>query len=246
MSQGNRISQGGKGTNYPYQSKVLKGLQKSIDELEVIVANTLPIAGLATEATLALLESKLNTLGQKVSASSAPVVLSTEQEVILTAIQTAVENLDMDVDALAKELTLQALLTAFNAEDFATQTTLAELLVELQLKADLSETQPVSAATLPLPTGASTEATLSNIDISLNPLTRTPNILRTTAAGTIAPAIYDFSVFNAGLADGVFLGAVIRPGETFSYAAGALNNIYTAGTISYDGTGTELIIAYNS
>ena len=80
----------------------------------------------------------------------------------------------------------------------------------------------------------------------LQAVTRTPNILRTTAAGTIAPVIYDFSVFNAGLADGVFLGAVIRPGETFSYAAGALNNTYAAGTIAYDGTGTELIIAYNS
>jgi len=40
MSQGDRISQGGKGTNYPYQSKVLKGLQQSIDELEDINANT--------------------------------------------------------------------------------------------------------------------------------------------------------------------------------------------------------------
>lgn len=138
MSQGDRISQGGKGTNYPYQSKVLKGLQKSIDELEAINSNTAPVAGLATEATL------------------------------------------------------------------------------------------------------------SDIDTKVTSLTRTPNILRTTGAGTIAPAIYDFSVFNAGLADGVFLGATIRPGETFSYAAGALNNIYAAATIAYDATGTELIIAYNS
>lgn len=51
MSQGNLISQGGKGTNYPYQSKVLKGLQQSINELEVINTNTSPVGGLATEAT---------------------------------------------------------------------------------------------------------------------------------------------------------------------------------------------------
>lgn len=44
--------------------------------------------------------------------------------------------------------------------DVATQTTLAALLTELQLKADLTETQPVSAASLPLPTGAATETTL--------------------------------------------------------------------------------------
>ena len=43
----------------------------------------------------------------------------------------------------------------------ATQTTLAALLVELQLKADLTETQPVSLATVPLPTGAATQTTLA-------------------------------------------------------------------------------------
>jgi len=37
-------------------------------------------------------------------------------------------------------------------------TALGSLLTELQAKADLTETQPVSAAALPLPTGASTEA----------------------------------------------------------------------------------------
>lgn len=49
--------------------------------------------------------------------------------------------------------------------DAATQTTLASvlselqsLLTELQLKADLTETQPVSAASLPLPSGAATSA----------------------------------------------------------------------------------------
>lgn len=55
-------------------------------------------------------------------------------------------------------------LTSIAGEDFATQTTLAALLVELQAKADLAETQPVSAASLPLPTGAATEATLSSLD----------------------------------------------------------------------------------
>lgn len=49
----------GKGTNldYSYRSKVLKGLQKSIDELQLIGANTDLINGLATEATLANVES---------------------------------------------------------------------------------------------------------------------------------------------------------------------------------------------
>ena len=40
---------------------------------------------------------------------------------------------------------------------------LASLLAELQLKADLLETQPVSLASQPLPTGAATEVTLASI-----------------------------------------------------------------------------------
>lgn len=75
---------------------------------------------------------------------------------------------------------------------------------------------------------------------------RTPNLLRTTTSGTIAPIVYDFSVFNAGLNDGTILGETIKPGETIPFDAGALNNYYAAGTITYDGTGTELVIKYNS
>ncbi len=47
--------------------------------------------------------------------------------------------------------------------DATAHTKLDSLLTEMQLKADLSETQPVSAASLPLPAGASTEATLASI-----------------------------------------------------------------------------------
>lgn len=74
----------------------------------------------ATETTLAALNAKLNSLGQKASAASAPVVLSTEQELILDAIKTAVENIDNDLGTggLATEVTLQAvetLITSTNA-----------------------------------------------------------------------------------------------------------------------------------
>lgn len=51
----------------------------------------------------------------------------------------------------------------------ATQTTLAALLTELQAKADLSETQPVSLASVPLPTGAATAANQSSILAQLSP-----------------------------------------------------------------------------
>ena len=58
--------------------------------------------------------------------------------------------------ALAKES--GGNLATLAGKDFATQVTLAALLTELQAKADLVETQPISAASLPLPSGAATAA----------------------------------------------------------------------------------------
>lgn len=81
---------------------------------------------------------------------------------------------------------------------------------------------------------------------NIDSFARTPNILRVTTAGTIVPQIYDFAVANIGVADGTVLGVIIKPGETLSFDGGAINNYYLANTISYDGTGTELLITYNS
>jgi hypothetical protein len=50
--------------------------------LATIASNT---TGIALEATLVAFAAKFNSLGQKASAASAPMVLSTEQEAILTA-----------------------------------------------------------------------------------------------------------------------------------------------------------------
>jgi hypothetical protein len=97
-----------------------------------------------------------------------------------------------------------------------------------------------------LPTGAATETTLSSVDTKLNALIRIPNLLRVTTNGTIAVNVYDFSVANVGVADGTILGSIIKPGEILNFGAGAFNNYYAASTITYDGTGTELVIIYNS
>jgi hypothetical protein len=102
-------------------------------------------------------------------------------------------------------------------------------------------------------TGLATEVTLLSVDSNAAQLvtnttsvTRTPNLVRATGSGTIAPLVYDFSVSNVGSANGTILGGTIKPGETLNFTAGALNNSYAAGTISYNGTGTELVIIFNS
>lgn len=72
---------------------------------------------------------------------------------------TAVHALQVDNQGHAKvDVQSSALPTGAS-----TETTLAALLTELQLKADLTDTQPVSLASVPLPTGAATSANQSTI-----------------------------------------------------------------------------------
>jgi hypothetical protein len=73
---------------------------------------------------------------------------------------------------------------------------------------------------------------------------KTPNMIRVTGAGTIASNCTSISVANAGNASGTFLGVTLKASEGINFDAGAIGNYFAAGTISYDGTGTELLIIY--
>lgn len=103
---------------------------------QLVTASSLPLpTGAATEASLltvltsTVFQARINTLGQKTMATSTPVVLPSDQTVAISA---------------------AALPLPAGASTGANQTTeissLASLLTELQLKADLSERQPVGLA----------------------------------------------------------------------------------------------------
>lgn len=94
----------------------------------------------------------------------------------------------------AKDFATQTTLAALNSKDFATQTTLAALLAELQLKADLTETQPVSVS------GVSTAANQATEIAELQTLT---NIVSTTIAQLDAPGT-STSIAVPGKGNGTF------------------------------------------
>jgi hypothetical protein len=160
-------------------------------------------------------------------------------------------------------------------------------------------TQPVSATSLPLPTGAATEATLLDVKTSVQLLddcvgtdgaiaptksfvvagvtvsgnqqtievnasghvhisdgggsitvdggtgvSRTPTFLRPTGAnGTVALGTFSMSFASVGTANAIVGGITLKPGETLSFDAGAINN--TLGAVTYNtltNAGAELII----
>lgn len=87
----------------------------------------------ATQATLAALNAKFSALGIKANAASAPVVLSSEQNTLLTNMVTSLQLLDNAVNGNTFDITVadagtiatEATLAALAAVDFATETTLA-------------------------------------------------------------------------------------------------------------------------
>jgi hypothetical protein len=140
MSIGNTKTDGNKGNNFPYQIKVLQGLQCTCDELKAIGANT-------------------------------------------SAIEAIINSISSDI---------------------------------------------------------------ANVALNTTGVERTPGFIRVTDPGDLSAfaPLYSLSIANVGLADGLVLSSIIKPGEVLNFSADALNNFFTS--FVYDGTGTELIIIYVS
>ena len=120
--------------------------------------------------------------------------------------------------------------------------------------ADISTSGLATQATLqeinlgiPTSLGQKTETSSMPVVIASNQSNANivPNFTRVTDAGAIAVITYSFSVYNSGIANGTLLGGTIKPGETLNFDAGIFNQ-YLANVITYDATGTEFIIIYNS
>jgi hypothetical protein len=139
------------------------------------VALPLP-AGAATEATLATrlaeatFTARTPTLGQKTAAASSPVVLASDQPALsvadgggsLTVDGTVSVSGTVAVSDGAGSLTVDGAVSVSN----------------------FPATQPVSAAALPLPAGAATEATLATRLTEATFTTRTPTVGQKTAAAS--------------------------------------------------------------
>lgn len=150
----------------------ISGSEMQVD----IVTSALP-AGAATEATLAAasatltgITGKLGSLGQKASAGSAPFVISTEQEAILTAIQTAVEIIDNAIAGTEMQVDI------VDIAGISTEATLA--LQSAKLPASLG--QKASAASLSvtlsndegdMPIGADDTVAFADLSFSSNNVT---------------------------------------------------------------------------
>lgn len=145
-----------------------------------VTSGSITVTGVSTAArqdtgntSLASLDTKLPAQGQALAAASVPVVLTAAQLTTLTPVTSVTANAGTNLNTSALALEAGGNLATLVAKDFATQTTLAALntkvpaqgaaLIAASLPVNIASNQtvPVSAASLPLPTGAATEATLA-------------------------------------------------------------------------------------
>lgn len=148
-----------KGLDFATQTTLAAVLAKIIAAPATEAKQDTTITALADLLTELQLKADL-TETQPVSAASLPLPTGAATEATLASV---LAKIIAAPATEAKQDTMITSLTSLDGKDYATQTTLAALLTELQLKADLTETQPVSAASLPLPAGAATEATLAAV-----------------------------------------------------------------------------------
>jgi hypothetical protein len=92
--------------------------------------------------------------------------------------------------------------------------------------------------------GISLDSIKTKTDL-LAPVTKTPNLIRTTSSGTVPGTPYSVSIANAGSAEAVVMGVALKANEILNFDAGGRDTL-ASGSITYDATGTELIIIYIS
>jgi hypothetical protein len=157
----------------------------------------------ATEATLLLLEAKLNSLGQKASADSAPVVLSTEQEAILATIDSVLDAIKLDTANISADQATNTTLTATNA----LLTTIDGVLDAIKLDT-------------------------ANLTPSLRvPLLQRLGLPAAVDSGNIAAGKRSVSFLNAGSLDITIATGTLKPGESITFNAGGQGD--TLGPIPY-------------
>ena len=196
----------------------------------------------SSESLLTSIDNKFNSLGQKASADSAPVVLSTEQELIMQAILTAIGSISIP-SGLALDTTLQATNAILTTIDSVLDSINAKLvdgndIGDVTINNTNAEAIPVSDA------GGSITIDNTNLDTALATGTRTHNVVSSTGVGSVPAGSFCGSVLNAGNSSGTWNGIALPAGVSIPWAKVGVRDTYNA--INYDATGTTFIIEYTT
>lgn len=173
------------------QQVILTAIKTAVEAID------LDADSLASEITIAAINAKFGSLGQKLSAGSAPVVLSTEQEALidgieglLTTIDADTSNLDVALSTIAKEATL--------------------LIIDSVLDSILLDTTAIKTATEAINTKLTSVSRVSSLT----------NIIG-IASATIGAGARSVTFANRGPTDATVAGGTLKSGRAVTFSAGA-------------------------
>jgi hypothetical protein len=236
-----------------------------------ISATALPLpTGAATETSNAAIRDRLPVaLGATIAANSLPVTLSTDGAFStsfgaiadsaattdtgsfshLALFKRLLQRFTSLLAALPSALTASGNFKVAIAESTATNTVTGSVSVN-----NLPTTQAISAAALPLPTGAALDASSvairdrlpsaltasGNFKVAISEsITRTPTYTRTLTTGTIAAGAQSIAIANIGVSEGTVLGVILPAGASISWSVNAMD---TLSAVSYNATSTTFLI----
>jgi hypothetical protein len=219
MSIGNLKTQGGKGTNWPWQYKMLKGLQGIID----VISST--ANGSEYEAKLV-----------NITCTGVP-FNGTELYLEVRVWDTVTGGFTGNPTYYLPGSTVGVPLATFTDEGCtieyleagdATEATLQDILDELELieagtAAALGQTTMIDSVPVVIANdqeGIAVTPTLDRVAVNTD--------------SPIVAGARSVSIANVGTEDGLVLGTVLSAGETITFDAGSINN--TLGAITYDPT----------
>jgi hypothetical protein len=155
-----------------------------------------------------------------------------DEEPATSALQTTANTKLDDIATALADVATETAQTSANTKLDTIVTALANLLTELQAKTEPANTQAVSAASLPLPTGAATEATLASIDAKTPSLVTSVPANNSSAPPTrmVGQDIWNcsFASVGASVLSSDFTTPVVGSGVGYSQASGSL--LITTGT----------------
>jgi len=227
MSLGNgNPKDGDKGSNFNYNLKVLQGLQCACDQLKTINIDTDELEGLLADilANAQDILAGVQIIDDAIGKDGAP---APANSLVIAGVTSAGVQQTIEVNASGH----------VNIADGGGSITVDGTVA-------VSSLPSVTIGALPNE-GQQTMANSISVAIASDQagVQRTPTFLRPAGlSGTIPAGRYSMSFANVGTINATVGGITLKPGESVSFDAGAINN--TLGSVSYNATGAggELLI----
>jgi hypothetical protein len=244
-SIGNLKNSGLQGNNFPWQLKMLQGLQAIYDEVKLpltCVEDSISVCASGTALTTTD-DGGIDSLNVHITNAIPLEVNLTCDDAVSICVGNSNVSASNPLPINGVDLDIRDLDCATDSVSICSDGTPVGAANHLPVDATQAGVWDITniTGTVSLPTGAATEATLLLVNNNLSSASRTPGIKTyVNTTGSTVSGMYSFSIANVGSASGLVDGEVLPAGVTINFDGGAMNNTLTA--MTFDATGTTFVV----